>query len=195
MRLTKVIVVIASISCGMSFAHYTDNPTDFIEQTLDGNQVTVDNWSNPSPYSSLMSPFDYLGGQPSLTGYEHNAQLDDKTSNNFASVEGDSGMISIGSSSSTCLVTEYVAPTIPVTDSLNRAPRYWLRRQEHKRRFSEGEGWSSRERKIVHITHTKVTMPFISSNTFSRNKWLSNSGKQNDNSVLKPQELQLRPPQ
>ena len=65
----------------MSVKHYSDNPTNFTEHTLDGNQVTVDSWAN-------LSPLGYLAEQVSITGYESNAQLDDMTSNNFASVQG-----------------------------------------------------------------------------------------------------------
>ena len=47
-----------------------------------------------------MSPFGCLAEHASFTDFEPNAELDDKTSYNFASVQGDS----IGSSSSTCSV-------------------------------------------------------------------------------------------
>ena len=100
--------------------------------------------------------FSFLAEQDSLTSYEPNEPLDDMTSNNFASMLGGSGSSSIGSSS-TSAVTDCVATTMPVTDSLNQAPRDRLRQQEHKRRFSPGEGRSSREnnrqksREIVHL--------------------------------------------
>ena len=55
----------------------------------------------------------------------------------------------VGSSSSICSVAYFVATTSPVTDSLNQAPTDRLRQQEHKRRFSPGEGLSSREKQIV----------------------------------------------
>ena len=103
----------------MSLAHHSDNPTDFTEHTLDRNQVTVDNCTNLTAHSRTMSPYGYLAEQASMKGYEPNAQLDNMTSNNFALIQGDSEMSSIGSSSTTCLVTEYVATTIPVTDSQN----------------------------------------------------------------------------
>ena len=44
----------------MSFGRFSDNPTDFTEHTLDGNQVTVDNWTTLSAHSGTMSPFGYV---------------------------------------------------------------------------------------------------------------------------------------
>ena len=79
----------------MSVARYTGNPMDFTERTLDGNRVTLDNWINPSAKSSVRSTSGCLAEQASLTGYEPNEQLDDMTSNNFSSVQGDSGMSSV----------------------------------------------------------------------------------------------------
>ena len=129
----------------MSSAHYTDNPTDLTETTRDGNPTTVSDCNNPSAHSRLRSPFDHLPEQASPTGYEPNDQLDDMTSNNFASMQSDSGLSSIGSSSTPCSETEFVATTIPVTDSMNQAPKERLWQRGHKRRFPPGEGCSSRE--------------------------------------------------
>ena len=80
---------------------------------LDGNQVAVNSGTNPTAHSSLMSPFGYLVEQASLIGKEANSQLDDMTSNNFASVQGDSGMTLYLPS---VHLTECVATTIPADD-------------------------------------------------------------------------------
>ena len=133
----------------MPFAHYTDNPTDFTEHTLDGNQVTVDNWTYPTAHSRSMNPFGFLAEQASLAGYQPHAQVVDTTSINFASVQGDSELSSMGSSSFTCSMTDYVSTTISASDSTQHAPRNWSRHQVHKRRFSSGERWSSRERPVA----------------------------------------------
>ena len=82
----------------MSSAHYTDNPTDFTEHTLDGNQVTVDSWTHKTANSRLMIPFGYLSEHATRQGYEPKAQLDDMNSHNSASIQGDSEMSSTGSS-------------------------------------------------------------------------------------------------
>ena len=166
------------------------SPTDFTDHTLDGDQVKVDNLTKPTAHSNLMSPFGSLAEKASSTGYEPNAQLDGETSNNFASVQGDSGMSSTGSSSSTRSVTECVATTIQVADTMNQAPRNRLRQQDHKRRFSQQKDGTQEIGKSFKIfddtVSTKFMKPF-SSNTYTRNERLSNCGKQNGNSVLKPQ--------
>ena len=50
----------------MSFAHYTDNPTE-CPLTLDSNLVAVENWTYPTAHSRSMGPFGCLSEQASLT--------------------------------------------------------------------------------------------------------------------------------
>ena len=123
-----------------TFRHCTDNPTDHTETTLDLDQVSVSWNNNPSAHFSLRRRFGFLAEQASLTGNEPEAQLGDLNSTNFASMQGDSGISSAGSSSSTWSGKAFVASAIPVADSLSQAPRDPLRQQE---------GWSSRGEQIV----------------------------------------------
>ena len=127
----------------MSLAHYSDNPTDFTEHSLDANQVTIDIWTNLTALSRAKSPFASLAEQASITSYEPNAQLKDTTPNNSAPTQGDSEMSSTGSSSSTSSVTECVGNRIPESNPTQSAPRHRLWHQDHKRRIS------SRERQVA----------------------------------------------
>ena len=118
------------------------------------------------------------------------------TTHNFASIQGDSRMSSI-SSSSAWSVTEDAANTIPVTDSLNQAP---LTRVEHQwigfgnksadtgsLRERDGAQENNKSSDIFgDITSTNVTTLFASSDAYTRNRWRSNSGQHKDTSVPKP---------
>ena len=122
----------------MSFAHYTNNPTDLNEQLFDNDKVTTTSLATLSAHSRTKSRCGCLAEQASITGHE---------SNNLTSPQGDSE-----TSSSTCSVTDYVATTILASDSTQLAPRNRLRQQDHKRRFSSGEGWNSRENRSITST-------------------------------------------
>ena len=97
--------------------HYTDTMIMYTTLDIDDEQATVTNCNNRSAHSRFRSVFGYFAEQASPTGYEPNEQFEDKTSHNFASIQGDSGM-SLISSSSTCSVTEVAATTLPSTESL-----------------------------------------------------------------------------
>ena len=85
--------------------HNTDNPTDVHEYTLEGT-------TGQTP-----KQFGYLAETTSHTGYDPNAQLDDMTSNQFASICGDSASVSY-----TCSANESSATTVQASD-VRSAPR------------------------------------------------------------------------
>ena len=121
----KKVSVVAVIPQSVARCH--SRTTQTIRRTspsaLDGNQVTVDNWTYLTSHSRTMNPFGCLAEQASVAGYEPNVQLDDMTSNNFASMQGDSELSSTESSSSTCSVTDYVATRTPASNSTQSAPK------------------------------------------------------------------------
>ena len=123
-----------------------------------------------------MSPFGYLAEQASLTGNEPNSQLDDMTSNNFASVQGDSGM-------TLCLtsfhLTECVVTMIPAGDRHPESAHG--NKNTNAGSLQEKHGAHERGKSfeiLDDLANTKVTKPFIRSNTRKRTEWLRNSGKQ-----------------
>ena len=101
------------------------------ENIFSFDQVSV-SCDDPPGYSRVRRRLGYP------TGYEPNEQVDDMTSLNFASIQGESGTSS-NTSSSTCSVTELAASTIPGTDTTIRAPIDRLGQQERGHRFSPRE--------------------------------------------------------
>ena len=138
-----------------------------------------------------------LPEQASPTGYEPNEQCEDLTSHNFASIQSDSGMSSI-SSSSTCSVTEIAATTIPGTVSCDQAPRDRLRQQGHGHRLCPREGWSSTEQQIDrnirrHSKHTRHEALHQQRGLHEEQWWQHQREMLKEISVLKHQHLYLSP--
>ena len=121
---------------------HTDTTLD-----IDDTQAIVSVCKIPSAHSRLGSVFGYFAERAFPTGCEPNVQFEDLTSRNFASIQGDSGMNSVSSSSGAW--TGVAATTIPGTESVDLVPRDRLRQRDHGHRFSPREGWSLNEKHIA----------------------------------------------
>ena len=150
-----------------------------------GTQVTVDDWTNTTPHSYEPKQFGYLSETTSHTGYEINAQLDDMTSNHFASIRGDSASVSC-----TCSGSEYSATTVQTGD-VRSVPRTRMHGMTLRSAAFPVEDWDAREFGPVgifgDIVGMKVTIPFVRWNGHTRNRYISNRRTQGNDSVLKPQ--------
>ena len=167
-----------------------------IDSTLDIDDVptTVSDSKNPWAHSRSRSMFGQFAERASPVGCEPNEQFEDLTSHNFASMQGDSGMNSISSSSGS--MTEVAATTIPSTESYDLAPEMG-RDNESMGSLQEKDGAQPKTKSsgISHdITRKSTTKLSISSEAFAKNSCTSNREMRREIFVLNHQYSQLRPP-
>ena len=114
----------------------------------DDTESTVSDCNRPQAHCTLRVMFGHVAERASPTSYEANEQFEDLTSYKFASIQGDSGMSSISSTSGS--MTEVAATTIPgVLCHRTQAPRDQLRQRGHGYIICPREGWSSKQNQIA----------------------------------------------